>query len=126
MTKIGIFWVYENTVIGRARELSDGEENTAGLLDSPDSHIDLWENDPTFIIPFPELRDEEYQNIPRGRVIHSIETHCTIVYMDKSLHTKKIKQIISTFFQLDKSKTSWKMDAHYTTNFDMINDMLDE
>jgi len=126
MTKIGIFWFYGNTVIGRARELSDGEENTTGLLDSPDSHIDLWENDPTFIIPFIELRDEEYQKTPRGRVIYSTQEQQTIVYMDKSLHTSKIKNTISTFFQLDKKHTSWKMDAHYTTDFDMINYIFDE
>ncbi|MBP7529691.1 MAG: hypothetical protein KA801_17350 [Syntrophorhabdaceae bacterium] len=44
MTKIGIFWVYKNTVIGKAVDLPDGVENFPGIIDSPDSHVDYWEN----------------------------------------------------------------------------------
>ena len=52
MAKIGIFWVYKNQVIGKACDLSQGDENIPGLLDSPDNHIDLWENDKTGEIHF--------------------------------------------------------------------------
>ena len=60
MSKIGIFWVYKDTVIGKARELEDGEENVPGLIDSPDSHVDLWEHHQCFLAQFPELAGTEY------------------------------------------------------------------
>ena len=86
MVKIGIFWVYKNTVIGKALDLYEGHENIPGLIDSPDSHIDLWENNSSFVLPFTELRGSEYQEIPRGRVMYSSKDNASLVYMDKVLH----------------------------------------
>lgn len=123
--KIGIFWVYKNLVIGKTCELEDGQENVPGLIDSPDSHIELWEQNLGFTIPFPELNGSEYQNVPRGRVIYSTTTKKVIIYMDKVLHTKGIRQIISDFFQLADSKVVWKTDDHYTTQSDEVDDLFE-
>ena len=122
--KIGIFWVYKNQVIGKACELEDGQENVPGLIDSPDSHIELWEQDSGFVIPFAELKGSEYQNIPRGRVIYSTKTKKVTVYMDKVLHTNGTREIISKFFQLGCTDVAWKTDIHYTTQSYEIDDLL--
>ena len=126
MTKIGIFWVYNNQVIGKACDLSQGDENISGLLDSPDNHIDLWENDKNWRNPFQELIGTEYQCVPRGRVIYSKENHNTIVYMDKQLHSKPVKQLIRDFFQLNSIAVIWAIDEHYTTDLQEINDIFDD
>ena len=44
MPELGIFWVFDTQVFGRARPLAEGYERWPGLLDSPDDHIDLWED----------------------------------------------------------------------------------
>ena len=74
MAKIGIFWFYKDTVLGKVCDLAQGDESIPGLIDSPDNHIDIWENDDNWINPFPELVGTEYQTIPRGRVIYSTKS----------------------------------------------------
>lgn len=126
MAKIGIFWVYKNQVLGKASDLSQGDESIPGLCDSPDNHIDLWENDQNWQNPFQELIGTEYQCIPRGRVIYSKTNHKAIVYMDKQLHSKQIKQLIRDFFQLNSTAVTWAIDEHYTTDLQEINDIFDD
>ena len=125
MAKIGIFWVYKNTVIGKACELSEGEETFPGMLDSPDTHVDLWQVNEEFMICFPELRDFEYQDVPRGRVVYSTEANRAIVYMDSVLHSAEVKRAIATFFQLGDSDILWETDIHYTTDPGRIRSLFD-
>jgi hypothetical protein len=123
--KIGIFWIYKNTVIGKAHSLDSGEQSLPGLIDSPYNHIDLWENTNDFILPFPELRRTEYQIIARGRVIYSTKDKITLVYMDASLHNKKSKALIKEFFELAETKVKWLKDPHYTTDINAIDEYFD-
>ena len=112
--------------MGKARELYEGQENIPGMIDSPDSHIYLWEHDPSFIVPFPELKGSEYQDVPRGRVLYSTKSKKAIVYMDKVLHSKETKETISDFFQLNDVDIVWKIDIHYTTESWKIDEFLNE
>jgi len=113
--RIGIFWIYKDVILGRSCPLSDGVENVPGLVDSPDFHVDLWENTPGFTTPFPELVGSEYQEVPRGRVLYSLEEDESIVYMDETLHSDKYKTMVSDFFDLDLCDIRWMTDPHYTT-----------
>lgn len=97
-----------------------------GLIDSPDSHIDLWEFDPSFIIPFPELKDSEYQDVPRGRVIYSTKINKAVVYMDKVLNSTETRKIVADFFQLNGDDILWKFDNHYTTTSSEIDGLFEE
>jgi hypothetical protein len=126
MTKIGIFWVYKNTVIGKARELSESQETVPGMLDSPDSHVDVWEDDATIAARFPELRDVEYQDVPRGRVVYATADDQAIVYMDARLQSAKIRRAIANFFDLADAATTWESDTHYTTDPNRIREMFDD
>lgn len=116
MPKIGIFWVYRNKIIGKAIDLNKGEENIPGVIDSPDTHIDYWEHDLSFINPFPELRGVEYHTVPRGRVLFSVKENMAIIYMDKVLFKNEIKALIKDFFDIAESKVSWRRDIHYSTD----------
>jgi hypothetical protein len=124
MTKIGIFWVYKNTVIGKAHELSKGQETVPGMLDSPDSHADLW--DSGIAGQFPELRDVEYQDVPRGRVVYATEPGQAIVYMDARLHSPKIRRAVADFFEIADAATTWESDTHYTTDPNRIRELFDD
>jgi hypothetical protein len=115
MPRIGIFWVYRDKVLGRAVELTAGEEGVAGLLDSPDNHAELWEG-AQLLAAYPELRAEEYFAIPRGRVLWRREPPSAIVYMDARLFTDAIKGRIADFFQLAGCAVLWQTDPHYTTH----------
>jgi hypothetical protein len=126
MAQIGVFWIYRNEIIGKARNLSEGRENIPGLIDSPDNHIDLWENSLNFDIPFPELRGSEYQDIPRGRVIYKTQSHEAIVYMDMSLDSENAKKLVSEFFELNDVNIIWKSDPHYTTDAQRLNELFDD
>lgn len=115
MAKIGIFWIYKSEIMGKSRKLEEGQENLPGMIDSPDTHIELWEKDPYFIVPFPELKGSEYQSVPRGRVLYSAKDNKIFVYMDKVLHSEDTKKIIVQFFQINDVDIVWRKDPHYTT-----------
>jgi hypothetical protein len=113
--KIGIFWLYQNTVLGQAIDLSAGEEGVPGLLDSPATHVHLWERIRNQSTTFPELRHEEYDQIPRGRVLWLTHKDQAIVYMDTKLFNLEDMALITSFFSLGEVSVSWQRDAHYTT-----------
>ena len=125
METIGIFWVYNSTVIGKARKLKECEETCPGMLDSPDSHVELWRGDTDIVLRFPELREVEYQDVPRGRVVYSTQDNRPIVYMDAVLSTEKTKRAIAAFFQFGVSDAVWEKDMHYTTDADRISALFD-
>ena len=113
--KIGIFWVYRQTVLGQAIELCAGEAGVPGILDSPATHVRLWEQLRHRTAAFPELRDVEYDRIPRGRVLWQQQLHQAIVYLDARLFNLEDMARIKAFFWLDGVTVTWQRDAHYTT-----------
>ena len=46
MTKIGVFWVFNGVVFGKAVELAQGIEGVPGLIDCDDNHADVWDDVP--------------------------------------------------------------------------------
>jgi len=112
---IGIFWVYKNTVFGKAISIERGERGAFGMVDSPDDHNDLWDREKVYIRIFPGLCQFDYFDIPRGRVLYSTNDQKTNVYMDKTLFDARTKRRIADFFQLDIKNISWRTDFHYTT-----------
>jgi hypothetical protein len=126
MPKIGIFWHYKQKVIGHASPVSAGEESFPGLLDSPKNHTDVWDEDPTLLVDFPELRGQEYYSIPRGRVLWNKNDQHAIVYMDSTLFNAESKELITAFFNLEVCEVKWKTDSHYTTKSEDITALFDE
>lgn len=114
MAKIGLFLIYKNIIIGKKRDISEGKEVAPHILQCPDSFDDIWLRDEKTICLFPELGKINYQVIPRGRVIYSLNDEQAVIYMDLDLHKKPIKKLISDFFELDNNTKFWKIDMEYT------------
>ena len=64
--KIGIFWYWNNEVLGVAHDFSASDIDSIGLADSNYAHIEYWE-----IIQSSnkDLKYMEYEEVPRGRAI---------------------------------------------------------
>lgn len=110
--KIGIFWHWNNKVIGIAHVFNLGDADSIGLIDSPYTHIEYWKNVQS---EYPELRHYEYEQIPRGRVIFDANKEKAIVYMDKKLFNKVIATKIYDFFDIDSESAIPRKDPHYRT-----------
>ena len=124
-SKIGIFWIYKGEVLGRAVPLSAGGENYPGLVDSPDNHVEVWD-EPSFLLAHPELKLREYQDVPRGRVLWDMNNRKAIIYMDSTLHTPDNKANLRNFFALENCEVQWGTDSHYTTKIDDLTVLFDE
>lgn len=116
MADVGVFWVHNGRILGKARPLEEAQENVPGILDSLDSHADVWEGDGSFLASYPELHGMEYQNVPRGRVLYSRIQERPVVYMDRTLFTAESKRRIATYFGFYASQAMWRTDPHYTTD----------
>jgi len=122
---IGIFWVYKETVFGKAINIDKGEEDVPGVVDSPDNHTDCWDSETERLQLFLELRFNEYFDVPRGRVLYSRKEEQANIYMDKVLFNDNTKQLIKDYFQLNDTKIDWRTDPHYTTSADDLDELLD-
>lgn len=107
---IGIFWYHENQIIGIAHEFNLSDQDSLGLIDSPYTHVEYLE---ILKIQIVQLQTLEYEEIPRGRVIHNSLSNKTIVYMDTKLFKKHIAKQIAVFFQLNFDEVVWKKDPYY-------------
>lgn len=123
--KIGIFWVYKNTVLGITEDISQGFKGYNGLIDSNFDHVNIWEM-LELKKQFLELQNMEYEQIPRGRILFSSKQNKHIIYMDKTLFESAIKQKIAEFFDVNLSQVIWKKDPHYNTNQDELSCLFDD
>ena len=104
MPKIGVFWCYKDVVFGRAVSLDKAEDLGIGILDSPDTHTDLWDKDRTLLRDFPEQHGGEYFSIPRGRVLWELKTSSAKIFMDSVLFRDTSKQKILETIEVEKNE----------------------
>jgi len=112
MMKIGIFWYYQNQTIGIAHDFNQSDQDSLGLTDSAYTHVKYWE---TLRELIPELKNFEYEEIPRGRIIYNAKTSKFYAYMDAKLLKTNIAKKVADFFELDFDCIIWKKDPHYKT-----------
>ena len=122
---IGIFWIHKETVLGTAEDGSHGFKGYGGLVDSNFDHVHVWGN-LALKKQFPELKNMDYEQVTRGRVLFSTTQNKHIVYMDKALFTPLIKQKIADFFGFNISQVLWKKDPHYNTGQDELSHLFDD
>ncbi len=96
--KIGIFWYWNNQVIGIAHSFNITKADSIGLIDSPYTHIEYWI---TLQEKYSELQNYEYEQIPRGRVIFDTNKEKSIIYLDKTLLYKSKINKVYDFFNLN-------------------------
>lgn len=112
--KIGIFWYSQQKIIGIAHEFTEQQRDCLGLIDSPYTHVDFWQE-----LQFrqPELRHIEYDQVPRGRAIFDSNRQLLLIYMDKKLHTQAIAKQACQFFDVgdEIDRVRFCTDPHYLT-----------
>lgn len=111
--KIGIFWFYKNQVFGVSHQFDINSSDSLGMIDSPYNHVSYWNE---LRDKFSELRDIEYDELPRGRVIFDKNKNILIIYLDKKLLIKSKVSKICDFFDAEYDvNTVLRLDPHYRT-----------
>ena len=101
---VGQFFYIDSKIRGSIESIKDFDSELR-FFDSKESHFLL----------FNSLNiDGDYVNYPRGRVIYDNYHKKFIVYMDKSLMNKDIKEKIKKVFFLEDKKVVFRRDEHYT------------
>ena len=107
---IGIFWYWNNFVIGISHNSNIEDADSLGLIDSPYTHIEYWHE---LQKKYPELLHYEYEEIPRGRVIFNTKQGVQIIYLDETLLYKSKVDRIYSFFKTSKENSKLYKDPHY-------------
>ena len=103
---VGLFFFINNRVVATKLELNEGEAN-GGFINHPKSHYE-------FFIEISNNQLDDYGHYPRGRVIYDKIHKRFLVYIDKALNKRKIKDLILNEFDLDERACVFKQDIHYT------------
>lgn len=113
--KIGIFWYYNNKVIGKTYNLSEAEKY-GDFLSPILGHYDYWEK---IQKEFPELYYEEYEYIPRGRIVYdTTKNHFVLLSSKKIIKNIIILKAIKVFFSIpEDAKFVTKSDLHYEIRY---------
>lgn len=125
MACVGVFWGYADQVFGKARPVDEGQEGVKGLVDSPDDHVTVWEGPEGYRRMFPQLHGQDYQDIPRGRVLFQRGTQRPLVYLDRSLNQTVWRERIARFFDFEANQATWRSDLHYTTDSEQLESLFD-
>lgn len=115
---IGVFWHYKKIILGKRISPQQGIERVKGLIDSPYDHMNVWQ-EVRYLRP--ELSFMDYDEVARGRALYVTARHGLMIYMDRSLFSKKCKESIRRFFGAHENTVLWRADDHYTTEPRNIN-----
>lgn len=109
--QVSTFWYIDGEFYGDEIPYNEGEE-FGHFIQSPEDHIDLWDDFKLFV---PEFQDKEYDYYPRGRVMMDTMIKKFVVCCDGCLQTPEIKSDIIYHFNLPRNgSVIWKTDDHYT------------
>ena len=108
--KIGIFWYYQEAVIGIAHIATTVD--SLGLADSPYAHVSYWKE---LQLQIPALLSLEYEEVPRGRVIFDSNKQKLRVFLDVKLLKKDIINKVAAFFDAEFDDLLLRKDPHYRT-----------
>jgi hypothetical protein len=117
--KIGIWW----RVKGRVVCFKDDPETVSapyGMRDSPRDHIKAW---PQVVRKHPFLRQIEYDEIPRGRIIEKSGDFFILIGEKESKDHHLVAQVCKAF-NLPARRAQVIADEHYTTGIPGLMDAL--
>jgi len=108
--RVGIWWLVGDEVV----DFGIDPETVApcdGVRDSPDGHFRVW---PRVVERFRQLRNVEYDEIPRGRVILQGDQFVVLLGEKESLVPGLVARIAHAF-GLDSQNVRVVTDEHYAT-----------
>ncbi len=108
--EVGIFWLYQQKLLKSAVPLADGMEY-GEFINGPTGHYEYWGKASNRI---PEVRDREYDQVPRGRVVYSMKEKTFYVYASKkTIGSSALKDRIASAFRLADETIAFRSDEHY-------------
>jgi hypothetical protein len=119
---LGIFWSFKGRLLRAQTRLEDGID-APDAINAKDDHVTFW---PVLQRGHPDLRNLEYEDVPRGRVVFMKKPKKFLVYMDKKLHKPTVKKLIMAEFHLPETTTVFRTDSHYTTDPDELKRLFAE
>jgi hypothetical protein len=113
--RIGLFWGLPVSnkwrFVGISSPLSQVDA-IGGFRTHPRGHIEVW---PHILRRYPELRDRDYEAVPRGRVNWVEEGDQFLLLLDTHLQTRKFIAKIMQRWHLPEERTRVMSDPHYQT-----------
>ena len=110
--KIGIFWYWNNEVLGISHDFTPSDIDSIGLADSNYAHVEYWK---IIQSSSKDLKYMEYEEVPRGRAIFSSKLNKIIIYLDRSLLIRSKIEKIARFFEANSEQIVIRSDPHYKT-----------
>ena len=107
---VGIFWLFKGELIFDVTPVSSAEPY-GDCVGHANSHIAFWTSlQDAGVIPL----DVEYEEPPRGRVVHHVRTHKYFIYTDKCIRDKPaVVRKIFREFSLPTDSAVITSDGHY-------------
>jgi len=108
--RIGIFWYYKKKLLTYSLPAAEVEEQS-GFVDVDAGHCDVW---PTFQKLDQDLKQYEYEELPRGRVLYDSGKGKYKVYTSNAtIQAKGFQELILQTFNLPAHGTIFESDLHY-------------
>lgn len=123
---MGIFWGvpggHGNVVILEDFTSLDEAERYGDFLTHPSGHCEVWESwrsQRNSIAARRGLRkfviDNEYENVPRGRIVYHVNSRVFVIYADRKLQKPSIVTKIAEAFGISDQPYVIRSDQHYRT-----------
>lgn len=118
---VGPYWFVLDSagrirLIAHRRALAEAEDY-GDFLTSTQGHYDLWESWRTGVAPkgmTAIVRDAEYEEYPRGRVVYDFVRHRFIVYGDRQVFEHNLQTRVTKHFGIPAdSNVEFAKDGHY-------------
>ena len=107
--EIGIFWIWEGRLLVDKKPWHEGDIR-GEWRDSDAGHYDVW---PEFQRQFPALAMLEYESLPRGRVLSSLDGTAAKVFSSRAvIDNEPFRTLLRSEFSLP-THTIFAADEHY-------------
>ena len=109
---IGLFWIINGNIDGYREPLKNGEKYGNTIQPRYD-HFNYFEK---IQEKYKKLKNLEYDDIPRGRVIFDTRKNKFVILSSKKvLNDKNLVKKVCEFFNLSKDNVKLRWDEHYET-----------
>lgn len=113
---VGIWWIYEDTVIGRVVPLDDGYNDGQYIhYDNYRNHMTEWNSVIQEYVPdWEQLKPRGYKCLERGRVLYNIRTQCYEILCSEAVaHDVKLIEAIVEAYNLQNCRYDVFALTHY-------------
>ena len=112
--RIGIYWFYQEELFAAFTQAVEAGEQSAVAVDSTFSHWHEWEvlRERGQLLSLPEELRDEYDAIPRGRVLFRVKTGVFVILHGSEFSRTQQESVIDRF-GLTRQPVTDEWDEHY-------------